>query len=145
MPENAQLLTREYCKGKTLLFYPKNRAEAEGIQAAFFDMGYFWGSNHGQFIKFTDACLEKGMLFLDDVLYTSPLPQHIANGLLCQPHQLPTADPEKYMMSDRQFMIDLFNRLSDRLDAIEAKIDAALPQNELDKTGLTPPANKRAP
>ena len=115
MDINTAVITKEFCKGKTLIFFPQTEEEAASIQRKIFAMGYNWGNNCGASIRDTSGSVSGGMV-LDEqgLLWTIPRERHFATGLLCASDQL----DEKYLSPDRAFMLELFNKLSAKIDAV---------------------------
>ncbi len=122
--ENTVKITAEFAKGKRLAFFPKTAAEAERIQAAAFDLGFKW-NDVNKTICYADFCVAKGMVLRDNYIFYAPKPasQVADTTYVCSADQMPESNPAKYY-TDRQLMSSLFNKISERLDAIEAKVDA---------------------
>jgi hypothetical protein len=94
MQVNHEKITREFCEGKTLLFYPKNRDEVVAIQERLHEMGFQWPDKYPKdhvfdapaFIK---PCVESGMIALKNgiIIYNDDRSNQW-NGLLCTADQL---------------------------------------------------------
>jgi hypothetical protein len=120
MKANKEKITREFCRGKTLLFFPTSTEEAAFIQRKLFDMGFKWCKEFGTRISFEKDCVSSGMT-LDEKgsLWTDSLPKHKEKGLVCTSSQF-----DKSYISPEDLMLEQFNKLSARIDAISQKVDA---------------------
>jgi hypothetical protein len=99
MKENTEKITREFCKNKNLIFYPKTEEEAAFIQRKIFDMGYDWINPHEERgVIRTKKCVEMGMtLWNGDLYYNVRESDKRGGGLLCtsgQFEEAPTAETE---------------------------------------------------
>lgn len=120
MQENTQKITKEFCQGKVLLFYPRTAEESVFIQRKVFEMGYKWADNTVE-ITLVEKSLLTGMA-LDRAgrLWVSPNTEHRTTGWLCTSNQF----NEDYLSPDQTFILEQFNKLAARLDRLETKIDA---------------------
>ncbi|MBI3440514.1 MAG: hypothetical protein HY052_01710 [Proteobacteria bacterium] len=84
MQTNSEKITKEFCQGKILLFYPTTAAETVSIQKKIFAMGCTWGG-HGAStdIDCLSECMSKGMVLNDGKLYYNPDDRSQNIGLLC--------------------------------------------------------------
>ena len=121
-PRNTSLLTREFCAGKALVFFPQTGEEAVFIQRKLFEMGYKW-SGGGEIVKLVDECVGGGMVLA--LWGGGARLMHGARnerGLLCTVDQFDEPfdrnDPRN-APSEREMMMILFNKLSTRLAALE--------------------------
>lgn len=126
MKKNNQLLTKEFCKTAGILqFFPRTTDEAGFIQDQFSKMGFEYYSKTPPVSK----CIDLGMfLFTDKLIWIG----HYDPSLLCDISQF----EEKYI-SDRDFMLEQFNRLAARFDALEARmlgIEQEFQPKRLDKS-----------
>ena len=126
MIENTQKITREFCQGKRLLFFPRTEDEAICIQRKFFALGYKWADGDGA-VKRAELCVKKGMVLNDGQLYDSPGSESLQKGFLCTADQFDDA-----YKTDRELLLDLFNRLA-AIEKQQAEILAELRPQQLDK------------
>jgi hypothetical protein len=132
MQTNQERLTKEFCRGKRLVFYPKTEAEAEWIQRTLFDMGFSWASGSME-ISSLDDCAKRGMLLTSEgVIYHSPSPSSTETGLLCTGAQF----NENYLSPEMTFFMTQFNQISAQLKELTravAEIQKELQPQKLDK------------
>lgn len=137
---NDQKITKEFCKGKDLVFFPQTLEEAQFIQRKIFEMGFKWGKGEYDFenrsvtIEFSSARLLEG-LHLDKKgnLFAKPSNDGLISGLLCTSAQF----DEKYLSPHEQLLAE-FNKLSAKVDAIYEE----LRPTKLDKPVLKKPENE---
>ena len=115
MKNNTAVITKEFCKGKTLIFFPQTEEEAAFIQRKIFAMGYRWVEDPGTSVRHISESVNTGMV-LDEkgFLWFNPSAKSLATGLLCTSDQF----DEKYLSPDRTFMLEQFNKLSAKIDAV---------------------------
>jgi len=134
MRKNDTMITKEFCRGKTLIFYPKTAEEAEFIQSKIFEMGYHWGYARVAEVGHASTCIAAGMVLKNEKLYTDPNNESLLNGILCTYDQF-----EKYP-TERELMLELFNQLA----ALSKKVDAIYTEvmpRVMDKPKPRPDAN----
>lgn len=96
-------------------------------------MGYEWGEVHTQDIDELENCVAEGMELDNGELYYGPPAEDIQKGLFCTSGQF-----DKKYLSDRELMIDLFNKLSARIDAIYEELQPKV----LDKPAIRKPGTQ---
>ena len=139
MQVNDQKITKEFCKGKTLIFFPRSFDEAVFIQRQIFKMGFKWGKGSYDFedssttVIDSDARLLEGLLLEKnkEALFARPDTEELRSGVLCDPAQL----DETYLPPQQQVM-EQFNKLSDRVEQVAAMVDelrAEMSPKKLDK------------
>jgi len=119
MKRNTEKITRNFCQGKTLIFYPVTEEEAEFIQRKLFAMGFSWesdalinGIGHG------GSCVKYGMKLEEGKLATYPQPKDKKAGFLCTSDQF----DEKFK-TDQELLMEQFNKLSAGQKEISKKLD----------------------
>jgi hypothetical protein len=131
-------LTKEFCASRRICFQPRNEAEAAFIQKFLFSIGCAW--NQGQTEPLYLDALSRGTLVVDQGRLTYS-EERKEDGLLCSAKQI---DPE-YIADDREFLMSLFNKLSDRLSVIETRLGAIekeLRGDDMDKPRLPRPGGR---
>jgi len=121
MKENKGKITPESAAGKFLFFYPAEQADAEALVGLLQDAG-FKAREKAQTPINVDNILKKGMGVMSGEFFCDPNRDY--NGApmgnwLCTADQI----DRDYLPPDQRFMLDLFNKLSDRIDALSDKID----------------------
>ena len=83
MIENTQKLTKEFCTGKVLIFYPRTEEEAADIQRQLFRLGFAW-LRPEQKVQLLTECVQEGMM-VDETgrLFLHPTQTAKDRGLLC--------------------------------------------------------------
>ena len=144
MKPNDQKITREFCKGKTLIFYPQTQEEAAFIQRRIFALGFKWPSGSTEVGKLAD-CVSHGILLnAGSVLYHSPASTNLDVGLLCTSAQF----DENHLPPEQVFIREQFNKLAARIEEIAkdvAEIKKELQPARLDKPLLKNPGQEQAP
>jgi len=132
MQTNQERLTKEFCRGKRLVFYPKTEAEAEWIQRHLFGMGFKW-ANGSREVSRLDDCANHGMLLTSQGnLYHGPSSPDTETGLLCTGAQF----NENYLSPEMTFFMTQFNQISAQLKELTravAEIQKELQPQKLDK------------
>src|SRR5438309_1843128 len=123
MIENHEKITKEFCKEKRLVFNPKTVQEAELIQQQIFQMGYSWGNPQLVGVTNTTECISRSMLLDDGKLYTASRSYLNETDLLCTSDQF----ADKYR-SDRELMLEIFNRLADLSKKMDAVYEEVMPK-----------------
>lgn len=123
---NTEKITREFCQGNRLLFFPRKDDDAICIQQKFFAMGYKWGDGDGS-VGNVALCVEKGMVLSEGKFYTSPNSESLQRGFLCTVDQF-----DDTYKTDRELLLELFNRLA-AIEKQQAEILAELRPQQLDK------------
>lgn len=131
-----QKLTKEFCDSHDICFHPQSPDEARVIQEKLFKMGYKWrqGEQHPLYLEE----LAKGSIHVSGGILTCSMSERKTQGMVCTAQQL----DESYISPDQKFMLDLFNKISARLDKIEERLDdlqAEMRPKPMDKP--TPPKN----
>jgi hypothetical protein len=128
MEIHMEKITEEFCKGKTLLFYPKTKAEVEFILDRAFEMGTYW-INSGKVTTPRDieTAIEGGLNIKGGKIYTNQTSDDKANGIVCTGEQFDYIIDENNpaAMSDRQLLMTLFNKvtvLSEQVTYLTAEI-----------------------
>ena len=139
---NTEKITPEFCKGKTLLFYPQTEEEAAFIQRRIFALGFKWSANRVE-VQETAGCVQKGMVLEDTTLYFNPTSENREKGFLCTSAQF-----DEVFVSFEQKVLEQFNKLSARIEEITQRVDAIykeLQPAKLDKQVLKKPVPDQAP
>ena len=121
MNENKDKITPESVQGKFLFFYPTERADAETIVSLLQGAG-FKTREKAQTQLTTENILQKGIGVMSGEFFCDPNRDFNGAALgnwLCTMDQI----DRDYLPPDQRFMLDLFNKLSDRIDALSDKID----------------------
>jgi len=130
----AEMLTKDYVAGKKIVFFPKSPAEAETIQRHLFKMGYTWRKGETEPL-YLDVLSTSTLILQDGKMHYNPGKRDAEGGELFGVSQL---DPN-YIADDREFLKSLFNKVHERLDKIEKRIEvleAAVTPKRLDKPQL---------
>ena len=144
MKPNDQKITREFCKGRTLIFYPRTEEEAGFIQRRLFELGCGW-CNDRAVVQNVKDCVSHG-IFLDagKIYYDGGNTAAGRNALLCTSAQF----DENYLPPEQVFIWEQFNQLAARIEEINKKVDAIykeLQPAKLDKQVLKKPGQDQAP
>ena len=123
MKTNNEKITKEFCDGKILIFYPKTGDEAEFIQHKLFEMGFAWKSGLTE-IGNIASCVLNGMELDGGKIYTSPPRGDVDKGFLCTPAQF----NGNYLSPEQTFILEQFNKLAARIEDISRKVDAMYDQ-----------------
>jgi hypothetical protein len=130
MQTNREILTREFCRDRRLIFFPKTEQEAEFIQRRLFGMGFKW-PNGATEARCLDDCVAGGMILTSDgAIYHRP--SRSDNGLLCTSAQF----DENYLPPDMALLMEQFNQLSAQMKELAksvAEIQKELQPQKLDK------------
>lgn len=121
-------ITKEFCKGKTLLFHPESEAEAEFIQQSLFRMGFCWDS--GKIFPLNlKQCCETGFILWseDNRLYTNFGPHARKTSVLCTSAQFdpPFAKTMVQLSTNSDPMaliLQEFNKMAERIDRLSAEV-----------------------
>lgn len=135
MIRNEQQITREFCKGKRLVFFPKTEEEAALIQRQLFTLGFGWADKGAQ-IKDCYECVMQGFVAMDGQLTTKPTPETFNTGFICTKEQL-GCKPDQPGAPHLPLTVQNFNELAARLQAIEAELKPKV----LDKPPFTKPGS----
>lgn len=130
MQENREKITKDFCRGKILLFFPKTENEAAFIQRQIFSLGFKWCREYGTEVSFLDRCVVSGMELDDGVLYTGPSESDRNRGVLCNSAQFD--DSYVAPLTDREMLMAIFNRLA-AVEKQQAEILAELRPKILQK------------
>jgi len=137
---NQEKITKEFCLGKRLIFYPKTEQEAALIQRKFFDMGFRWSSGSAEVMRLDDCVSHGVLLTAESVLYHSPSSSSTETGLLCTSAQF----DENHLSPEMTFMMTQFNQLAAQLKELAravAEIKKELQPQRLDKPVVKKPEN----
>jgi hypothetical protein len=108
-------ITKEFCKGKILLFYPKTKDEVEFILDRAFEMGFLW-VNTGKVTSPRDIelAIEKGLNIKNEKIYTDQTSDDKAKGIVCTGEQFDYTLDENNpaAMSERELLMTLFNKVT---------------------------------
>jgi hypothetical protein len=121
---NHEKITKEFCQGKRLLFFPQTSEETVFIQRKLFELGYEWDDNN----EWTDpslktkvysvgGCISTGMVARDGKIYTDPNEESYKTGFLCTSTQF-----DESFVSFEQAILAQFNKLSAKVDAMYGQI-----------------------
>jgi hypothetical protein len=138
MKANSEKITRDFCRGKKLAFFPETRDEAVFIQKTVFSFGFKWrdGDTH---VAEIENSVAKGIGLSDGTMHYFKDAPDLGGYLICRATQL----DENYLPPEQMRLIEVFSRLMARIDGLEAKIDRIskeISPREIDKPlprGLT--------
>lgn len=110
-------LTKEFCDTHDICFHPQSPDEARVIQEHLFKMGYKWrqGEQHPLYLEE----LANGSIHVSGGFLTCSTSGRSTQGIVCTVEQF----DENYMPPEQKFIFDLFNKMSERLDKIEQRLD----------------------
>ena len=131
-------ITRESVAGQRLIFFPKSEDECAHLQQGLFNLGLHW-ANGQDVVQNTAAAVKNGLVLLDGVIfYRSDVDTGAYTS--CSIAQV-DAD---YLPPEQRLMVDLFNKLSAKVDALSEKVDRLYaevhPEIADTKPGLKKPA-----
>ncbi len=119
MIKNERRITKEFCQGRTILFYPATPGEAEFIQRKVFAMGFSWADkNMRNTIGYGDACTRYGMTLIDGKLGLFPDKKASKIGLVCASNQF----DEEYR-PDMELLKEQFAQFAARQEEMSRKLD----------------------
>jgi hypothetical protein len=125
------MVTKALCHSARLVFRPKTEEEAIFIQERLFALGVAWGDGR-TYVSEVAGCVANGMLVDHGKLYYNPPDD--AKNIHCRADQLDS----NYVPPDKAFLLEQFNKVHARLDAIEKRLDA-LEGDPLDKPPMKRP------
>ncbi len=131
MIKNEEKITKEFCQGKGLIFFPKTVEDAQFIQDSFILMGFKWGDPDT-----LSDCVSNGMVLKEGLLYSSPNTESRTTGFLCTSDQFSVE-----YKSDRELIMQLFNQVADLGKMVNAIYDELQPK-VLDKPVLKKPGTQ---
>lgn len=142
------IITKEFCKNKSLVFYPKSEGEASFIQKSLFAMGFNW-SGASKDKLYSTSCVTYGIeLSEKGNLYISPTVSTLQTAVFCTSAQFdpPFSGAQHSDISaastDRNLMlllIENFNQMAKRIDDLSgqiAEIKAEIAPKHLQKDRL---------
>lgn len=143
MPEiNNTALTAEFCRNNRLIFRPQSGEEAVFIQERLAAFGIRWVNGDPVGTRAAE-CAAKGMFIDGGKLYYNPTSD--AGCVICAAEQF----DKNYLSSDKRFMLDQFNKLSAKIDALTEKVDRLYaeihPEVANTKPGLKKPPQRTEP
>jgi hypothetical protein len=138
MTISERRITRENAENELIMFRPKTPAEAEALQKKLFSLGFAWASGRTEPAGLEDS-VANGIVLIKGSMYTKG-PQDDRSYTVCQAEQL----DEDYLPPDQQRVMNCFNVIAERLDAIERRLANLENPQPLDKPVLRPPAPKPA-
>jgi hypothetical protein len=123
-----QKITKEFCKGKTLLFHPETEAEAEFIQRSLFKMGFCWDT--GKILPHNlKQCCETGLILWseDNRIYTTFGAQTRKKSTVCTSAQFdpPFAQTVLQLSTNSDPMaliLQEFNKMAGRFDQLSSEV-----------------------
>ena len=126
MKENKQKITPELLKDNKLVFYPKTTMEAVFIQRMLFELGCKWYWDKSARLSFVEDCVGRGIEVHDGKLFCGEF-SGPREALLCTSAQFDKPFDEKdiknlYVPANQTFILELFNRLSERIDALNNEV-----------------------
>lgn len=113
---NKTMLTAEFCRQNWVVFRPKTTDEALFIQQRLADFGIRWVDGGAVGARVLD-CVAGGMTVQGGNLYHSPGDD--ARNILCTLDQF----DKGYVPPEQQLMVELFNKLTAKVDALSEKVD----------------------
>ncbi|MEZ0261107.1 MAG: hypothetical protein ACAH80_08860 [Alphaproteobacteria bacterium] len=125
-------ITRALCHSARLVFSPKTEEEAIFIQERLFAMGCAWGDGRTN-VSEVASCVAKGILVDHGKIYYNP--NSDPKNILCRTDQLDS----NYVPPDKAFLIEQFNKVHARLEAIEKRLKVLEEPEPLDKLPLKRP------
>ena len=142
MKPNDQKITREFCKGRTLIFYPRTEEEAGFIQRRLFELGCVW-CNDRAVVQNVKDCVSHG-IFLDagKIYYDGGNTAAGRNALLCTSAQFDQGAAPELTPEEQKSLREEFNALAalvkDMAKKVDALYDEVMPK-KLDKPTLKGP------
>jgi hypothetical protein len=125
------IITKEFCKDKTLVFYPKSEGEATFIQKSLFAMGFNW-SGASKDKLYSASCVTYGIeLSEKGNLYISPTVSTLQTAVFCTAAQFdPPFSAAQHseisaVSTDRNLMlllIENFNQMAKRIDDLAGQV-----------------------
>jgi hypothetical protein len=140
-------ITRESAYGEKLLLFPKNAGEAKALQKALLAEGFIWVDGNKS-VEHIEECVNRGLVLMDGKIY------HRSEGDTTTYTVCPLSQAERDVapaapdrVSPNQIpqdqVLQLFNKLSARIDGLSEKIDRMYgelyPTVEETKPGLKKP------
>jgi hypothetical protein len=125
---NDQKITKELCAGKILIFCPKTEDEAIFINRQMGELGLLKQTNP---LKEPARCVTVGFVLKDSELHYFDAGLH-HTGFVCTKDQF----DKNYISPETAFIMEQFNKLSAKVDAIYEELKPAkLDKNNLKKPG----------
>ncbi len=121
MQENKDKVSIESAKGKFLFFYPKTVIQAEELLNKLHDAGFAVRPQSSTPMTLENM-VEKGIGVLDGEFFCGPNREWSGSPLgnwQCTVDQIDS----NYLPPTQRMMLDLFNQMSARIDALAEKID----------------------
>ena len=110
-------ITKESATGRKLIFFPQSKEECRQLQERLFELGFIWADGC-RGIQNVSACVQNGLVLMNDrIFFRSP-----GDTQAFTPCSIEQVLPS-YMPPDQRMMLDLFNRLSAKVDALAEKVD----------------------
>jgi hypothetical protein len=109
-----ELATGHFC------FHPKNKNEARRIQEILLDMGFCWGHS-GRAVVAHLSVLETGTLLLKNGCMSCS-GARVVSGRLLEASALEEGAAASKASSQDVYLAEMFNKLFDRMEALEARI-----------------------
>lgn len=130
--ENNTKLTKDVIRSNVLIFYPQTTDEAATIQRKLFEIaGCAWrhgGSRDNQKPRELSACVQGGIMVYSGWLYSGVDRNARRTGMVCTVQQLDENYVPPLSVAEQSEMAQAFNRLSDRVEELEAQVaDAVKP------------------
>jgi hypothetical protein len=129
-------ITLQSAAGLELIFHPKSDEECAHLQERLFALGFRW-SNGEKNVQNIAQCVQGGLVLLDGKIYFS-MDGSERQFISCSIDQV---DPG-YVPPEQQFLVEMFTRLSAKVDALSDKVDRLYDELHVDvgetKPGLRP-------
>jgi hypothetical protein len=137
MKENKKKISYEDSFDRLLVFSPRTPSEARGLLDKLVNKGFKRDDTVGQGPLTLNGMCDKGVGVYNGRFFCAPDEKKInppLGAVACAPEHLDDA----YLSPDQLFMLDLFNKISERLDRIEKRLDDV--QQEMGPHNVEKPA-----
>jgi len=122
MKENKKKISYEDSFDRLLVFYPKTQGEARNLLDRLMNKGFKRGDDAGQLPLTLNGMCDKGVGVYNGRFFCAPEAEKINPPLGTVACALEHLD-DTYLSPDQLFMFDLFNKMFERLDRIEKRLD----------------------
>ncbi len=107
----------ETAMGQKLIFRPRSEDECQALQERLLDLGFAWADGF-RTPRYIAECITYGLVLIEGNIYQRGDGDNTPYTY-CRTEQ---AMPD-YIPPDQRLMVDLFNRLSAKVDALSEKVD----------------------
>jgi hypothetical protein len=131
-------VNRHTAEGKKLIFFPKTEDECRELQERLFELGFTWSNGNARAANVTQ-CVETGLVLMNNYIYFRS-PGDAEKYTACSIDRVLPG----YLPPDQKMMLEVFNRLSDKIDALSEKVDRLYEEIRPD-VGTTKPGLRKPP